>query len=321
MARARKRNSPKPSASRPICVEKRFGTSTARALLSPIFTISRATKYDALNRAIAVTAPDKSVYRPKFNNANLLEAVDVNLRGVEQKGQPVWTPFVTYINYNAKGQRTVCRYGNGLETTYEYDEKTFRLIHLKTTRTTVESGLSAKIFKHPGTIQGLRYTYDPVGNIMRIDDGALKTVFHSNQQLDAACEYTCDPIYRLIEATGREHIGQSAFNFFPEHGDDRDYPFEGAAQLTDLQALQRYTECYSYDPAGNFLSMFHRAANRNWTREYRYRESSLLEPEKKSNRLTETSLDTRPGAPVERYSYDAQGNMTRMQHLPSMEWN
>jgi RHS repeat-associated protein len=282
---------------------------------------SSATKYDALNRAIAVTAPDKSVYRPKFNNANLLEAVDVNLRGVEQKGQPVWTPFVTYINYNSKGQRTVCRYGNGLETTYEYDEKTFRLIHLKTTRTTIESGLSAKIFKHPGTIQDLRYAYDPVGNITRIDDGALKTVFHANQQLDAACEYTYDPIYRLIEATGREHIGQSAFNFFPEHGDDRDYPFEGAAQLTDLQALQRYTECYSYDLAGNFLSMFHRAAHRNWTREYRYRESSLLEPEKKSNRLTETSLDARPGAPVERYSYDAQGNMTRMQPLPSMEWN
>src|SRR5208337_580685 len=47
-------------------------------------TFSSATKYDALNRAIAVTAPDRSVYRPRFNNANLLEAVDVNLRGAEQ---------------------------------------------------------------------------------------------------------------------------------------------------------------------------------------------------------------------------------------------
>ena len=282
---------------------------------------SSATKYDALNRAIALTAPDNSVYRPRFNDANLLEAVDVNLRGAVETGRPIWTPFITYINYNAKGQRTICRYANGLETAYGYDEKTFRLIHLKTTRKTIEGGRSAQIFKHPSTIQDLRYTYDPVGNIARIQDGALKTVFHANQQLDAACEYTYDPIYRLVEATGREHIGQSAFNFLPEHGDYRDYPFEGAAQLTDLQALQHYTECYTYDLAGNFLTMFHRAARRNWTRNYAYCETSLLEPHMKSNRLSETALDARPSAPVERYSYDAHGNITRMPHLPAMEWN
>jgi len=284
-------------------------------------TFSIATKYDALNRAIAVTAPDRSVYRPRFNDANLLEAVDVNLRGAERDSKPVWTPFVTFINYDAKGQRTICRYANGLTTTYAYDNKTFRLVHLKTTRITVEGGRSAAIFKQPATIQDLRYTYDAVGNITRIEDDALKTVFHANQQIDAACEYTYDPVYRLIEAKGREHIGQSAFNLFPERGDDRDYPFEGAAQLTDLQALQRYTECYTYDPAGNFLSMFHRAAHHNWTRAYRYCEPSLLEPKKKSNRLSETALDTRPSASVERYSYDDHGNITHMPHLPSMSWN
>jgi RHS repeat-associated protein len=284
-------------------------------------TFSMATKYDALNRAIAVMAPDNSVYRPKFNDANLLEALDVNLRGAEQNGQPVWTPFITYINYNAKGQRTICRYADSLDTTYKYDEKTFRLLHLKTTRTTVEAGLSSKIFKHPTTIQDLRYTYDPVGNIMRIDDGALKTVFHTNQQIDAACEYAYDAVYRLVEAKGREHIGQSEFNLSPEHNDDRDYPFEGAAQLTDLQALQHYTERYEYDPAGNFEKMFHRAAHRNWTRTYAYCEDSLLESGKQSNRVSHTALQARSGAPLERYSYDAHGNMTLMPHLPSMEWN
>ena len=156
----------------------------------------------------------------------------------------MWTPFITYINYNAKCQRTICRYANGLTTTYAYDDRTFRLMRLKTTRKAIERGRSAKIFKDPGTIQDLRYTYDPVGNITRIEDDALKTVFHGNQQIDAACEYTYDPVYRLVEATGREHIGQSAFNFLPEHGDYRDYPFEGAAQLGDLQAIQRYIERY-----------------------------------------------------------------------------
>ena len=34
--------------------------------------------YDALNRPVSVTTPDHSVYRPTFNEANLLDRVDVN---------------------------------------------------------------------------------------------------------------------------------------------------------------------------------------------------------------------------------------------------
>jgi RHS repeat-associated protein len=284
-------------------------------------TFLSTTKYDALNRTIAVTAPDGSIYRPRFNEANLLQAVEVNLRGSEENGLRSWTPFISCINYDAKGQRTICRYANSLETTYKYDEQTFRLLHLKTTRTTVEGGRSAKIFKDPTTLQDLHYTYDPIGDITLIADGALKTIFHDNQQVDAESEYSYDAIYRLIEATGREHVVQTSFNLLPEHADYRDYPFEGAAQMKDMQALQHYTERYVYDPAGNFLRMFHRAAHHNWNRAYSYSEPSLLEPEKHCNRLSETALDMRAGAPSERYRYDVHGNMTRMPHLPSMRWN
>ena len=49
-------------------------------------------------------------------------------------GQPVWTPFVTNIDYDAKGQRTKIVYGSGataghkgVTTTYSYDPLTFRL--------------------------------------------------------------------------------------------------------------------------------------------------------------------------------------------------
>src|SRR5262249_18305150 len=76
-------------------------------------TFTSSTTYDALNRAIAVTTPDQSVYRPSFNEANLLEKVEVNLRGASASGQPVWSAFVTGIDYNAKGQRTRIDYNNG----------------------------------------------------------------------------------------------------------------------------------------------------------------------------------------------------------------
>src|SRR5262249_39555229 len=92
-------------------------------------TFSSSTIYDALNRPVSITAPDQSVYRPTFNEANLLEKVDVSLRGAQSA-----TPFVTNIDYNAKGQRTLIDYGNNVKTGYEYEPLTFRLTNLQTMR-------------------------------------------------------------------------------------------------------------------------------------------------------------------------------------------
>jgi hypothetical protein len=59
--------------------------------------------------------------------------------------------------------------------------------------------------------------------------------------------------------------------------------------------MRRYTERYDYDPVGNFLHVIHQAVNGNWTRSYAYNEESLLEPSKKSNRLSSTVVGS--GAP------------------------
>jgi hypothetical protein len=107
----------------------------------------------------------------------------------------------------------------------------------------------------------------------------------------------------------------------PPDGNYRDYPFVGATQRSDLQALRNYTELYAYDPVGNFLTMAHRAVNGNWTRAYAYNEASLTEPGKQSNRLSQTALQTGANPPADPYSYDAHGNTVQMPHLPMMQWN
>ena len=183
------------------------------------------------------------------------------------------------------------------------------------------NGLAFHIFNNPATVQDLSYVYDPVGNILRIADAALKTVFNANQQVDSTSGYIYDPLYRLIQATGREHIGQSAFAFAPPDGNYRDYPFVGATQQSDLQALRNFTELYAYDPVGNFQTIAHQAMNGNWTRAYAYNEASLTEPSKQSNRLSQTALQTGANPPIEPYAYHGHGNMTRMPHLPMMKWN
>ncbi len=284
-------------------------------------TFVHRTTYDALNRVVTVTNPDRSVYRPTYNKTNLLEKIDVVIRGAERDGHPVWTPFVTNIVYNARAQRVRIDYANHATTTYRYDDKTFRLIRLYTRRPRDRDGWTTKVFEDPASIQDLHYTYDPAGNITRAADDALRTVFHNNHKVDSVCQYTYDPLYRLIEATGRENIGQSTFDFKPRHGDYRDYPYVGAAHLGDLEALRNYTERYEYDSVGNFRRMIHRAENGDWTRHYIYDESSLIESGRENNRLTRTHLRASGHPLAEPYLYDAHGNITQMPHLPEMRWD
>jgi hypothetical protein len=85
-----------------------------------------------------------------------------------------------------------------VKTEYQYDPETFRLISLKTQR------------KADGAmLQDLNYTYDPVGNITTIQDDAQQTIYFDGQVVNPSTKYQYDPLYRLIQAEGREHIGQT----------------------------------------------------------------------------------------------------------------
>ncbi|MCW5203865.1 peptidoglycan DD-metalloendopeptidase family protein [Desulfobulbus sp. US4] len=290
--------------------------------------------YDAMNRPVQLIAPHSNqgdeikfdIIRPGYNEANLLERVDVWPQQTEEP-EGLLDPStaglhaVTNIDYDAKGQRERIEYGNGAITRYAYDEETYRLIQLLTTRPPGGNGLAANIFSNPDTIQDLHYTYDPAGNITRIEDRALQTIHHSGEVVQPAARYTYDALYRLIEAEGREHIGQCAIP--AEKDNTRDYPFAGYnAHANDSQAIRNYTERYIYDEVGNFENFIHKATGGNWQRDYQYEETSLLAGEAGvSNRLSSTILHPNRDAPeTASYGYDAHGNMN-MPHLSLMKWD
>ncbi len=284
-------------------------------------TFTSSSSFDALNRVVEGVAPDGSVTRPRYNEANLLEAVEVRLHGAAQL-----RPFVTNINYDAKGQRELIAYGNGALTAYEYDPLTFHLTKLTTTRPATPDATASQLFKNEALVQDLRYTYDPAGNITRIEDAALMAITHNNEQVEPVCEYTYDALYRLIEAKGREHIGQTANDFNPPDGNRRDYPFLGSrAQPNNAQAMRNYIERYEYDAVGNFEIMRHIATGGSWTRGYEYAEASLTEPAKQSNRLTKTTVGN-GFTFVETYTYtdalgdDVHGCMTAINSM-KMRWD
>jgi RHS repeat-associated protein len=288
------------------------------------------TRYDALNRPTQFIAPHGNqpgvkvnVIQSVYNEANLLEQVHTWLNRNAEPADRLDSATanlhaVMDINYNAKGQRVQIVYGNGTTTDYEYDPSTFRLKQLKTTRPANPDMTLSQLFQNATVVQDLRYSYDPLGNITRSHDAALKTVYNG-QQIDSTGHYTYDALNRIIEASGREHTGQTAYDF--NQPDRRDYPFVGhQAHLNDLQALRIYNEQYEYDAVGNFEALHHTANGGNWTRRYDYNEDSLIESGIKSNRLTRTRLGNGFNH-VEPYTYDAHGNITSMPHLAQMDWD
>ncbi len=112
-------------------------------------------------------------------------------------------------------------YGNGTSTEYTYDDLTFRLIDLVTTRASPAN-----------TLQALHYTFDPVGNVLAIADDAQQTVFFDNAVTDGSCLYEYDPTYRLVNATGREHASSVA----NVQRDNNDQPINSLPHANDASA-------------------------------------------------------------------------------------
>jgi RHS repeat-associated protein len=290
------------------------GLPNLTALPATPDVLASSTQYDALNRPISLMTPDASVIVPTYNEANLLETVNVNLRGTA-----VATPFITNIDYNAKGQRVRIVFGNAnSETDYTYDPLTFRLINLTTTRPRAPANQQ--------TVQDLTYTYDPFGNITHIQDDAdiQNVVFFRNRRVEPSSDFTYDAIYRLIQASGREQLGLNGGGPLPPAPTSyNDVPRIRLPHPGDSSAMGTYTEQYQYDAVGNFLKLIHQGANPanpGWTRAYTYNEASLLEAGKTSNRLSSTTV-SESQALNEPYTYDLHGNMASMPQLQAMQWD
>jgi RHS repeat-associated protein len=302
--------------------------AAAASLLVTADRFETSSRFDALNRAIQLVTPHSgamgaNVIQPFFNEANQLDAMDVWLQQATAPAallnpSAAGLHAITGIDYNARGQRIDITLGNQTVIQHAYDPETFRLTNLVTNRPSTFAA-------NQQTVQNLAYYYDPVGNITRLADTAdtQNVIYFKNQRVDPTGDYTYDPLYRLIRATGREHLGQNAGALLAPQQVTNDDSFRiGLPQPGDGTAMGNYAENYAYDPAGNLLSMAHQVSSGAWTRTYVYKEPSQIAAET-SDRLSATSLPGDPaGGPYSAaYKYDAHGNMIQMPHLPALAWD
>lgn len=268
-----------------------------------VFTSS--TQYDAVNRPLHIILPhivgeQASEVFPGYNEAGLLNTVNISIRGAAS------LPFVTNIDYDAKGQRESIVYQNNTSTKYSYYKETFALKRLLTTR---NAGTEA--------VQDLNYTYDPVGNLTEVKDNAQAVVFFNGEEAAAHNKYEYDALYRLVKAKGRKHAGQTDINIKPNLSGNATYgrmPFINSNSINpnDANAFCNYRELYSYDKAGNMKTQQHVSACNPWTRNYEYDNGNNA-----NNRLTSSTV----GSDTNFYTFDMHGNMQGLETLISETWD
>lgn len=327
-----------------------WSASSAKAAVGAAYA-TRST-YDALNRIVWSDYPkaangERYRLHPHYNRAGSLERVALVGPLNDQDDGPSQL-YVQRIAYNAKGQRTLIAYGNGLMTRYAYDPTTFRLVRLRTERCTQLDTVTYK--PDGGLLQDLAYVYDLSGNILRLVDQTpgsgvlnnpnalrfpeLQTLLASGDAL--VREFSYDPLYRLVSASGRE------CDTIPEPrpmSDDARCGYNsghhGTANQDNAPSLTAlYQEVYEYDPAGNMLRLAHRREGANgWNRyfgmagftpkDWKKNVTDFLSGSTPNwgtggNRLTNFGNDEEQSTS---HTYDANGNMVREQSERHFEWD
>jgi len=237
-----------------------------------------STRYDALNRPIEVVYPsdvndNRSVARFYYNRAGGLTKVELDNE-----------PYITHISYNSKGQRVLIAFGNGVMTRYVYDQKTFRLLRMRSEHYMEPDDL---IYTPTGKIfQDFSYAYDLAGNIATLYDRTPESGLSANpDRLDRI--FTYDPLYRLLSASGREHD-------WPVY---QRPPWAEITPTQDPTKKREYLREFEYDPAGNLQRIKHTSNPSSFIRTF------ALMPGK--NRLATLTI----GRTTYSYLYDNNGNL------------
>ena len=264
-------------------------TSQRTDIVSTSWTSSSTIQYDSrFGRNLAVLHSDTGTTQTTYDKAGVAITTGVsNLRGQNKN-------VVTGMKYNAKGQTEAVWYGNGTKTGYTYDPQNYRVRRILTVHLATND-----------ILQDLNYWYDAVGNITQLQDDAQQTLFYNNSVVTPDQLFTYDALYRLVKAEGREQKGLATFGS-TDNWDDAAWK---TSHKGDGGGVQRYTQKYRYDAAGNILELKHVAGSGSYTRTYDY--------ESGSNRLQTTTV----GTDTYSYSHDTHGNMTGMPHLVSTAWN
>jgi len=169
-----------------------------------------------------------------YSVAGQLKETRLQLAGTGQEPRLL----VGNIHYNAAGQIDSETAGNGVLTRVLYAADDGRPMQ--------------RVSAVPGSppLQDLHYRYDPVGNILHLEDKAQPVVFFKNQRVEPINRYRYDSLYQLVEASGRQVMPATYGPALPAL----------LPTPLDPNQLTHYTQTFNYDAAGNLITRHHSGA-------------------------------------------------------------
>jgi RHS repeat-associated protein len=233
-----------------------LNTSTAtKATFKTGFT------YDDFGRMRTVSYPDGEVVTNDYDSGGLLNKVS-GVKGANNYG------YVDRLEYDEFFDRRFQQTGNGVQTLYTYDPLTRRLAS-QVTDTPVRR------------IQALNYTYDKVGNVLKLDDQmpAPQPDLYGGP---GSQTYHYDPYYRLSAAEG-------TYTFAP--GKTRNYTYNAGYDVNGNVISKSQTDVIT-SPGSSPVTQAPTT----------YTENPISYSATKPHEITK--IGTRS------YSYDADGNFT-----------
>ncbi|WJK11568.1 RHS repeat-associated core domain-containing protein [Pseudomonas fluorescens] len=219
--------------------------------------------------------------------------VDGQVAGIKVKvgKDGALTDVITEIRYNALNKVEQQTLANGLVCSASYSPVDGRLYELK-----------SQIPGH-SPLQHLVYRYDPVGNVVAVENRVLRVRYFRNQKIDPVRTFRYDTSYQLIGATGWQVIGGSAGPSLPE--------FQSPA---DSGQLENYTESFDYDCSGNLIKQVISAAIGSRTQQMvvsKYSNRALVQ---KENGDLPTEAEIAQG-------HDLAGNKLSLLPGQKLEWD
>ncbi len=184
--------------------------------------------------------------------------------------------LVSELVYSAHGQIESEVAGNGVTSAYTYDPQTLCL-----TKSLAKD--------KSGVRQQLVYEYDPVGNILSIENQARAPDFFKNEKIESKATYAYDALYQLVRATGREQAGVQQSRQLPP-----------LIHVPSSSTRVNYTHTYTYDQGRNLTEIRGERSNRF---------TQTLALANDSNRLTQISGIRQADDNINKIEYDINGNL------------
>jgi len=251
-------------------------------------------RYNALGELLSQTDAAGNTQSSDYDVAGRLRTSALQLVGKQPQ------VLVSAIQYNAFGQIETETTGNGVVNESIYCPKTGRLLRLSAKRPSDNDS---------NCLQDLNYAYDPVGNILSVEDKSRPVQHCANQCIEPLRTFAYDSLDQLVVASGWEVRKPNRGPALPAY----------QGPCLDASQLANYHETYAYDAAGNLQELKHVGAH-NFTRRLTTAKGSnrsLLEPNKNNennNRLlTETDLAE---------AFDENGNLKKLQPgRQTLQWD